>query len=118
MAYLVCWLDKQITPAAAMLRKGFALFQERILRMKRTYTKTSATTARSSTETIYKTDDGRFIRRTEEEEVAYEDLPAEIRGEMVRQNASAGTLDVRAAVIEKAEERARQDGIVLETAVG
>lgn len=116
IAVLIDFIDKIVTVARRNLKAGFEFFKTRILRMQSKYTKTSPTTAIKETETYLHTSDGKILKRTETEEVAWEDLPSEIRSEMIRMAAKEGTIDEKAAILTKAKERAAEEGIELEMA--
>jgi hypothetical protein len=117
LAEFVTWLDRGCSVARAKLRDAWQFFQSRVLRMKATYTKVSATSAKMKTETILATPGGKVVRKIEEQEVTWEDLPPEIRNEMIRQNSEEGVIDFRDAFAKRVKERASKEAVELEMAM-
>ena len=111
---LVVWLDKGLVPVLAQVRKAWKFLRERILRLRRTYTKNSADTVMLSTETILVDESGNAVRRVEEEEIDWALLPEDVREAMIKQGQQPAEVDVKALFEHKARERAAEDGIDLE----
>jgi hypothetical protein len=111
---LVVWLDKGLVPVLAQIRRAWTFVRERILRLQRTYTKTSSDTVQVSTETILVDESGNAVRRVEEEEIDWALLPEDVREAMIKQGKQPAEVDVKALIEHKARERAKEEGIDLE----
>jgi hypothetical protein len=114
---VVNWLDDCAIPARNSIKKAWIFIKTRILKIETTYHKETATTGVRSTESIIATIDGKIVKRVEEEEVSWDELPRSMRSEMIRQNSTKGTIDLRDAFLNKFEEKAKEEGLVLEMSV-
>ncbi|MCY2924097.1 MAG: hypothetical protein NT031_01420, partial [Planctomycetota bacterium] len=119
---LLAWVDGEISPVRALLRRGYTVLKERILGIKAEYVKTSSTTCQQRTTTHIRLDNGKVARQVEETEVNWDDLPKDIRREIMEQQAKKATsrvkaeVDVRQAVVSRVEQRAQEEGMTLEMA--
>ncbi len=110
---LVLFLDNVTGYIRQKVRGAYRFIKERILGIKKTYFKQSAHSAVSITETILKTNDGKFLKRTEEEHLSWDELPEQIRSEMIRQQQKVALVDVRAAFLSEVEIKAEKCGLNL-----
>jgi hypothetical protein len=117
VATLLTWVDRPASVARAKVMSGWRFFRANVLGIKTTYRKTSATTALEKTETwlLHPSKPGLVNHQAEEREIAYEDLPQEIRNQMNRQNITSGVLDIKAVFEKQVQEQAQKEDLVLET---
>lgn len=108
------WLDGKISITRKYVRKCWRAFEENVLAIKAEYTKTTATSGNRVEEVLIRTGDGTVVKKTIEEEIAWEDLPEEIRSQMLRENKKTASLNVKETILAKAKERAKEEGIQLE----
>jgi len=119
VATLLTWVDRPASVARAKVTTGWRFFRATVLGIKTTYRKTSATTALEKTETwlLHPSKPGIVNHHAEEREIAYEDLPQEIRDKMNRQGITGGELNLKEVVEKRVQEQAQKEGLVLETSV-
>ncbi len=104
------WLDQKITPLKRVLDAGVRFVKSQVLRMDSQYERIDASTYRK-TETVYvNLGNGKCQRRIVEEEIGRDQLPDEIRAEMIRQNTTQSKLDEKAVTLEKIKERLTEEG--------
>lgn len=109
---LTKWLDDGVCLVKRSLKSAWEFFKTHILRMRRSIkVDAQGKTATSVQETIYRDQDNQFIKRVEERKMAYDDLPPELRHEMIRQGRQQLEIDEREIVEHKAEERAEEQGL-------
>lgn len=109
-------LDKTVVFTRQAFQTTCRFINTRLLKAQTTYEKKSPTEAVARTETIVINEQGKGIRRVEEKVVEWSELPAEVRKEMIRQGNQPAMLDMRELVMQKAKERAQEEGMVLEVA--
>ena len=109
---LFVFLDGKFCPARELLLRGWKLFNYHVLGIKTTYEKTGASTARATTETLVRTEDSRVVKQTSVEEVAWNDIPADIRAQMIKEQRTNGVVDTKAAVHHQMHERCAEAGIL------
>jgi hypothetical protein len=109
-ADFLAWLDDRVVLTRNAFRGTWRFLRERVLHLKREFTVEAGGDVRSVRTAIIKDDQGRFIRKTEETVLPWEDLSGEIRREMIRQEKNTAALDERAVLEKKIRERAETAG--------
>ena len=94
------WLDDKIVLTRLAFRTMWRFFKERVLRMKRTYTANPNNTVTNEGETIVINEHGNVVKITETVIENWEDLPGNIRREMIRQNTNTAQIDEMAEIFE------------------
>lgn len=117
VADLIVFLDGKATPTRALFAKGWRALTRSVLGLKTTYKKTSAAEAVATTEQ-YLHNDGRVVRVVHEEQLSWADIPSEIRSQMIKQQADAGTLDQLQVVEEQARKVAEEHAMLDLVAIG
>lgn len=102
----VCWTKRQI-------KEAWQTFKENILGVKDEYEKISPTEATRKRTVYAKADNGDVYRQVTEDKIPYEDLPADVRKEMMRQNTPKASLDIKELVRQKAIKTAKNNEIEL-----
>jgi hypothetical protein len=108
------WIDHAVCALRRPLRDCLQVFKKRILGIRTTFTKVDQTTVRDQTTTTIVDDNGRMVERTSERVVPWEEIPQEIRSQMMRENATTAKQDTRAAILDKVRSVAAERGEVLE----
>ena len=105
LAHLLIWLDNGAVTAKNLLKAGYKFFRFRVLGMKRKFIKKENSNDVTATREIF-TDigNGKILKKTEEEVIFYEDLPDEVRREMIRQQTNEAELDEKEFVLAKAKD--------------
>lgn len=96
----VDFLDSKITVSRRGAKEAWKKFRETVLRVKSKYIKNADGSYTKATETIVRMDAKTAKRQIIEEEVPYEDLPDEVRSEMIRQRTDVAELNDRDDVIQ------------------
>lgn len=104
------WLDEGVTMMRKFFRGIWRFFKERVLRMKRTYTRNPDQTVTNDGQTIIRDEHGNFIKITETKIEPWEDLPGSIRREMIRQQTNTAEIDEMEVLERKTRERAEAEG--------
>ena len=113
LADFTCWLDNGATAIRRFSKDAWSFLKHRVLRIRSRYTRISATSAEQESETWVHTDSGKVMRRVTTDTLRWEDLPENIRSEMIRQNKRECEMDVRDAILERAQKQAAEEGIVV-----
>ena len=79
-------------------------------------TKTSATTVSGKITTLVRDENGKLMQSVITEELNWDDLPPEIREELIRQNSNTAQMDLKESVEKQFHKKAREQGVVLEMA--
>jgi hypothetical protein len=112
IADVIVFADDKVCSVRRFTKSMLETFKNTVLGSKTRIEKIDATTAKQINTDLIKTHDNRFMQRVHEDIIRYEDIPEEIRSEMLKQNKKAAELDLRKAVIEKVEARAEKEGLV------
>ncbi|MDR0609086.1 MAG: hypothetical protein LBG58_03165 [Planctomycetaceae bacterium] len=102
------WLDDKVVAARQSAKQFAVWFKSRIM-IKTTYTKNNSNQAISKREIVAKLDNGKFIQRIEEQVISYDDLPNEIRREMIRQQTTEAQMNDKELIEKKIEKRAKEE---------
>ncbi len=109
---LIVWLDNKITLTRRVLKIAWDQFKTRVLNCTSRYTKMgTGEICKKTTETVMLDANGGTLIRREKEEVSYDDLPKEVRSEMVRLNAKSVSFDNKAAIEERFKNRCHEENI-------
>jgi hypothetical protein len=103
------WLDDRVVSARQTAKQFAAWFKSRIMMIKTTYTQNNAHQVTSKRKMVTKLDNGELLQRTEEQIISYDDLPREIRHEMIRQRTKTAEMDDRELIKKKIAERAKEE---------
>jgi len=112
IADVIVYADDKVCSVRRFTKSMLETFKNTVLGSKTRIEKIDATTAKQINTDLIQTKDGRVMQRVHEDIIRYEDIPEEIRSEMLKQNKKAAELDLRKAVIKKVEARAEKDGLV------
>ena len=114
LASLIGWLDGKVTLVRSTVSAVWQLFKQKVLGMKATYRKATATTASVETEAILDPDTtGKRKLRVSEREVPLSDLPDEVRQELER-GATTVEVDLADTITRRVAEQAAKDNIPIE----
>lgn len=113
MASIVSKVDDAATFVQRQAKVAWQSFKSRVGIWKTTFKKKNADTVTSKSEAIVKTEENKFIRRSVEEELKWEDLPEEIRHAYMKNGGADEVVDSKAATIRMVEVSAADKGIDL-----
>jgi hypothetical protein len=105
----LAWLDDRMVSARNGAKKFIGFLKSRVFKINTTYKKINPNTAVSKHESYVIMDDGRILCQTEEQEISYDELPHEIRHEMIRQKTTEAQIDEKALIEKKIQECAKED---------
>jgi hypothetical protein len=114
LADIVIFADKSIVPIRRTAKQLWGYLKQNILGIRMEVTKTSATTAVGKTTMFIRDADGKLKQTIVTEELAWDDLPDEMRSEINRQNTGCAEMDLKKPLEDKFQEQARTQGIALE----
>jgi len=103
LASFVCFLDRTITFVRRQAKKLLKYFQGVILKMDTTYIKLDENNMSATTQ-AYVNNSGKVSKLTIEEEIAYEDVPADIREKMISLNFKKTTSNDLEIINKRAED--------------
>jgi hypothetical protein len=112
VASMVAWVDRKVVLARNAVATLWRVFKERILGIKAVYRKTSATKASVETISTIRTGQREVKReRVTEEEVPLDELPDEVREQIIRNPLAPVEVDLKADVERRVISRASEEGI-------
>ncbi len=112
VATVIAWLDGKAVLTRKAVISAWRVFKERVLGIKASYIKTSPTTATVETVSTLRTGPQGATKLTvKEESVSLDDLPDEIREQLIRNPGSAVAADLGADVERMVANRAEEEGI-------
>jgi hypothetical protein len=114
LAEMLVFLDKGVTSIRRPIKEAWKYFQRNFLGSKLEVTKTSATQATVKRTTLARDENGKLVTSVVTENLNWENLPPKIREEIIRQNATNAQMDLKKAVAENVQARARKEGVILE----
>lgn len=114
LAELFDWLDGKVVTVRRGVKHLWAAFTKNVLGSKKEFTKVSATAVRGKTTTIIQDQSGKFQQQIVEEEIAWENLPPEIRREFNVHAKISAELDQKAVLAELVKQKAASQGVALE----
>jgi len=104
-AHLLIFIDSGAVYAKNLIKSGYKFFQTRILRMNRKFVKkANSNDVEATRETYTDIGGGKILKRIEEEIISYEDMPDEVRREMIRQQTNDAELNEKEIVMAKAQD--------------
>ncbi|MCC7420850.1 MAG: hypothetical protein IT428_11240 [Planctomycetaceae bacterium] len=116
-AKLLVWVDKPACASRRAIVGAWKMVTGSVLKMKSTYSKTSATSYLEKRQVhLLDRESGKQRVRTEEYEVPWEQVPERVRDEMVRQGKDTAEVDVKESLLNSIKDRANEQSLVLETA--
>lgn len=113
VADLICWIDSPASVLRGKLKGAYRLFQQRVLGINTTYTKVASNRLNAKTETYLIDRNGRPVKQVIEKEVAWEDLPPQIRQQMIERGTKTAEMDVKDIVEHQVREAALKQKLEL-----
>lgn len=113
IADLICWIDTPASIVRGKLKGVYRMFQQRVLGINTTYTKLAANKLNAKTETYLIDRNGHPVKQIIETEVAWDDLPPQIRQQMIERGAKTAELDVKDLVEHRARKTAEKQSLEL-----
>ncbi len=110
---IVSFLDKRVCPAREVLLSAWKTFKYHVLAIRTVYKKRDAHTASATTEAFVRTAEGKVVKQTKEEVVAWHDLPDDIRQQMMAKATTTATVDDMDVVEGRLRERMQEEGMEL-----
>jgi hypothetical protein len=115
VASVIAWLDGKAGLVRKAVISAWRVFKERVLGIKRVYRKTSATTVTVETVSILRTGPQEAKKQTVvEESVSLDEVPDEVREQLVRSPGSAVEADLGADIEKMVAKKAVKEGIPAE----
>lgn len=112
---LIVFLDGKVCPTRQAVGRAWDAFRKHVLGCKTVYTKQGASQAEARTHTLVRTPDGRLMERTEVREVPWQDIPADIREQMIEAQRQQAALNNLELVERRMRERCAEVGYELST---
>jgi hypothetical protein len=110
---VIVFVDQGASAIRRKAKDAWKEFNETILGSSVKIEKIDAKTAKQTTTTWVKTENGKVMKGVKEEVISYEDIPESIRSEMIRQNSKVGEMDIKEVVKEKFMKKAQEEGMVM-----
>jgi hypothetical protein len=88
-------------------------FNETLLDVTTKYEKIDSSTARQTTTTKLKSDDGKVMVGVTEEVIGWEDIPKEIRSDMIKQNKKTAVYNSKDVVKKQLEKKLSEEGMAM-----
>ena len=115
LANLIAFLDKGATFVRRNIRQAYRWLCQNVFGMKSKYAQTGPNTVVITAETYVMDENGNFVKVTSTETAASDDVPAEVRKELLKYGGAAEIDDLN-EMKNKIKARAAEEGIELETA--
>ena len=115
LANLVAFLDKGATFVRRAVRQGYRWLCQNVFGMKSKYAQTGPGSVVVTTETYVMDENGNFVKVTSTETAHSDDVPADARKELLKNNGAAEVDDLN-ELKNRIKERAAEEGIELEAA--
>jgi hypothetical protein len=112
VASVIGWIDGKVVLVRNVVAAVWRMFKEKVLGIKVVYKKTSATTATRETVSDLQSGPGQAKRvRVTEESIPLDELPADVRRQLISQPTQAVEKDMKDQVTKLVRQRAVDEGI-------
>lgn len=114
LALFLAKMDDVATMSQRAFKSAWRIFKTRVLRWNTTFEKVSASHVKVKSEAYVHTEDGKVMRSISEEEVAWEDVPDDVRHSIMGGHSGPLASDSKSATCRVVEEVARENNIALD----
>jgi hypothetical protein len=104
IADVIAFVDNRMTAGRSLTKSAYRTFRETLLGCKAVYEKMSSNTVRIDTTALLRKGTGELAAESVKTILEWDDLPAKIRQEMIRQNQTKGEINLKSEI----EHRVRQ----------
>ena len=107
---LVVWLDNRITLFRNAVINAWRSFTQTLYGARTEFIKTSSVTATEKRTVVFDRN-GIMVMKTIEREIRYDELPPEIRSEMIRRSVNSAVINDKDVIRARVKEKAADDGL-------
>jgi len=102
---LISWIDAPASAIRKVAKETFASFKSHVLGIKASYRRETAHSAKETITTYIRTDTNSVKETTRERTIPMDDLPPDVRAEMIKHAGQPVTGDIKADFEEKVKEK-------------